>query len=60
MGSFLADGEPSAVLASGVRDGDEPVVLLLHAAGGALMELLGPVFWAALIVTFIHAELMIR
>jgi hypothetical protein len=29
----------------------------LHAVCGALVEILGPVFWAMLLVTFVHAEL---
>jgi len=39
---------------------DHPFIALLYDISGALMELLGPMFWAALIVLFIQAELFTR
>jgi hypothetical protein len=59
MRSFLADGEPSAVFGSQARDddfADQPGIALLYAVTGNLMELLGPIFWAALTVLFLQAE----
>ncbi|HEV2186570.1 MAG TPA: hypothetical protein VGR70_05155 [Stellaceae bacterium] len=61
MRSFLADGDPSAVF--GFRNWnidvtDDPVIALLYAVTGRLMELLGPIFWAALAVLSIRAELI--
>jgi hypothetical protein len=34
-----------------------PAIALLYAVVGAAVELLGPMFWAALIVLFVQAEL---
>ena len=36
---------------------DCPGIATLYAISGALLDLLGPMFWAALIVLFIQAEL---
>lgn len=36
---------------------DQPAIALLYAISGVLMEILGPVFWAALVVLSIQAEL---
>lgn len=36
---------------------DQPVIALLYAVSGVVMEILGPMFWAALIVLFSQAEL---
>lgn len=36
---------------------DQPVIALIYEISGVLMEILGPMFWAALIVLFIQAEL---
>jgi len=61
MRSFLADGEPSAVFWSQPWNSDfadQPVIALLYAVTGSLMELLGPIFWAALAVLFVQAELI--
>ena len=61
MRSFLADEESSAVFGSRAWNSDftdEPEIALLYAVTGSLMELLGPMFWAALIVLLLQAELM--
>lgn len=61
MRSFLADGEPSAVLRSRTWNSDftdQPGIALLYAITGNLMELLGPIFWAALAASFVQAELI--
>jgi hypothetical protein len=60
MRSFSADGEPSALYASRVFENglaDQPLIAVLYAVTGCLMELLGPAFWAALVVLFVQAEL---
>jgi hypothetical protein len=57
MRSFLVDGETSAVVASGARDRCASAATLLHAAGDMLMEQLGPMFWAALLVMWVQAQL---
>jgi hypothetical protein len=60
MWSFPADGEPSAVFGARVWDckvTEEPAVAVLYAIAGALMEFVGPMFWAALIVLYVRAEL---
>jgi hypothetical protein len=60
MRSTFADGEPSVPFGSRVGDGGlagGPLVAVLYAITGSLMELLGPIFWAALIVFFVQAEL---
>jgi hypothetical protein len=61
MRSFLTDGEASAVFGSDTWDDDftdQPGIALLYAVTGSLMELLGPAFWAALIVMLVEAELI--
>ena len=60
MRSFLADGEWSDAFGPpvGARDCiEQPGIATLYAISGGLMELLGPVFWAALIVFLLQAEL---
>jgi hypothetical protein len=60
MRSFLADGEPSAVFGSRIRNSDiidRPEIAVLYAITGNLMEWLGPAFWAALVVLLVQAEL---
>jgi hypothetical protein len=39
---------------------DRPAIALLYAASGGLMEILGPVFWAALIVLFLRPEILLK
>ena len=51
---------PSAQPVPGLNLADDPVIALLYDISGVLMELLGPMFWAALIVLFIQAELFTR
>jgi hypothetical protein len=61
MRTFLADGDPSAAFGARVSEfdfDDQPAIALLYAVTGRLMEWLGPVFWAALAVLFIEAELI--
>jgi hypothetical protein len=61
MRSLLADGEPSAVFGSRAWNSDftdEPGIALLYVVTGSLMELLGPIFWVALVALLIQAELM--
>jgi len=60
MRTFLADGDPPAIFRSRVGEYDfagRPVVARLNAVAGAMMELLGPMFWAALVVLLVQAEL---
>ena len=38
---------------------ERPVTAALHAVAGALYEIGGPMFWAALIVLFLQAEFLI-
>jgi hypothetical protein len=61
MRSFVADGELSDSFGSRAYDGDvtdHPEIAALYAITGGLMELVGPVFWAALIVLWVRAELI--
>jgi hypothetical protein len=37
-----------------------PVIAFLYTIGGCLMDLFGPMFWAALIVGFIDAEIFLN
>jgi hypothetical protein len=63
MRSFSADGEPSVLYASRVFENglaDQPLIAVLYAVTGCLMELLGPAFWAALVILFVQAELFTR
>jgi hypothetical protein len=39
---------------------DRPVVAIAYLLAGGLMEILGPVFWAVLIVSFLFAEFFIN
>jgi hypothetical protein len=60
MRTFLTDSDPSAIFRSRIREydfADRPVVARLNAIAGAMMELLGPMFWAALVVLLVQAEL---
>jgi hypothetical protein len=60
MRTFLADGDPPATFCSRIGEydfADRPVVARLNAIAGAMMELLGPMFWAALVVLLVQAEL---
>ena len=56
--------EPDAFPAPGSRlridFSDQPVIALIYGISGALMEMIGLMFWAALIVLFIQAELFSR
>ena len=57
MHSYSIDPDPFPF--SRVREvdfSDQPVIAGLYAVSGVLMEILGPMFWAALIVLFIQAE----
>ena len=36
---------------------DQPAIAVLYGVAGVLMEILGPMFWAALFVLLIQAEL---
>jgi hypothetical protein len=57
MASFLADTDrpfPSVDLAG------QPAVALLYAISGWLMDLVGPMFWAVLIVGFLYAEIFLN
>jgi hypothetical protein len=57
---FLSDADASAGFKpkAGECDfADEPGIAELYMLAAALMEFLGPVFWAALIVLFIWVEL---
>jgi hypothetical protein len=61
MRTLLADGDPSAAFGARVSEfdfNDQPGITLLYAITGRLMEWLGPIFWAALVVLFIEAELI--
>jgi hypothetical protein len=63
MRSLFADGEPSAPFGSRSWNNDftdQPEIALLYATAGWLMELFGPMFWAALIVLLVQAELLTR
>ena len=39
---------------------NRPVIALAYAIGDSLMELFGPMFWAALIVGFLYAEVLLN
>ena len=49
---FDTDRQPIAIDFS-----DRPTLALLYALSGWLMNFLGPMFWAALIVAFLYAEM---
>lgn len=60
MHSYLTDPEPLSLSAQRALETDlaaQPVIALLYQFSGAIMELLGPMFWAALILFFIEIEL---
>ena len=60
MRSYPTDPESFPFPTTGIREvdySDQPVVARLYAVSGVLMEILGPIFWAALIVLFIQSEL---
>jgi hypothetical protein len=38
----------------------QPVIAFLYMIGGCLMDLFGPMFWAALIVGFLDAEIFLN
>jgi len=38
----------------------QPVIAVLYAIGGWLMDLFGPMFWAVLIVGFLNAEIFLN
>ena len=60
MQSFLTDADPSAGFKAKAGECDfvdEPGIAELYMLADALMEFLGPMFWAALIVLFIWVEL---
>lgn len=38
----------------------QPVIAVLYAIGGCLMDLFGPMFWAVLIVGFLNAEIFLN
>jgi hypothetical protein len=60
MESFVTDREPlqRATQRSGEIDfADQPAIAVLYVIAGGLMEFFGPMFWAALIVLFVQAEI---
>jgi hypothetical protein len=57
MMSFPADTEQSFPL---VDLAGQPVIAFLYTIGGWLMDLFGPMFWAALIVGFLNAEIFVN
>ena len=60
MRALLDDRARAGLLASLGGDGhsvDQPLVAALYTLTGGLMEALGPMFWAALVVLFIQAAL---
>ena len=52
---FDTDRQPIAIDFS-----DRPTLALLYALSGWVMNFLGPMFWAALIVGFLYAEIFTR
>jgi hypothetical protein len=59
MYTRFPEREPSpfyAATASEIDFAGDRLVPVLHEVSGAVIELLGPVMWAALIVLFIDAE----
>ena len=60
MESFATDREPlpRTTQRSGEIDfADQPAIAVLYIIAGGLMEFFGPIFWAALIVLFVQAEI---
>ena len=39
---------------------DRPLIAFLYMAGDCLMDLFGPMYWAALIVGFVDAEIFLN
>jgi hypothetical protein len=61
MHSSIADSEPSAAFHARVDSVGTtigPALAALHVLSGELMELVGPMFWAALVVLSIEARLL--
>jgi hypothetical protein len=62
MRTFFASGEPPSPAQMLQVDTDDfaeqPVVEFLYAVTGEMMELLGPLFWAALIILYAQVELL--
>ena len=56
MVSLPADTERPSV---SIDLAGQPVITFLYAIGGCLMDLFGPMFWAALIVGFFYAEIFL-
>jgi hypothetical protein len=60
MRSYPINSESFPFPTSRVREvdfSDQPAIAVLYGVTGVLMEVFGPMFWAALIVLFIQAEL---
>jgi hypothetical protein len=63
MGPFPTDRELAALFFEKRNPVDltgRPVIAFLYAIGGGLMDLFGPMFWAALIVGFLYAEIFLN
>jgi hypothetical protein len=63
MGPFPTDRELAALFFEKKNPVDltgRPVLAVLYAFGGCLMDLFGPMFWAALIVGFLYAEIFLN
>jgi hypothetical protein len=56
MVSLPADTERRSV---SIDLAGQPVIAFLYAIGGCLMDLFGPMFWAALTVGFFYAEIFL-
>ena len=56
MLSFPADTDRQPV---SIDLAGQPAIAFLYAIGGCLMDLFGPMFWAALIVGFFYAEIFL-
>jgi hypothetical protein len=59
MPSYPIDPGSFPLPTGSVREVDfaeQPVIALLYEISAVLMEMLGPLFWAALIVLFLRAE----
>ena len=57
MLSFPGDTDRPSV---SVDFASQPVIAILYAIGGWLMDLFGPMFWAVLIVGFLNAEIFLN
>jgi len=63
MGPFPTDRELAALFFEKRNPVDltgRPVIAFLYVIGGGLMDLFGPMFWAALIVGFLYAEIFLN